>query len=99
MAHGLLSHAPFHVTARDPPEKVGIQIAKRLKEPNIPLIKHIVLTVGPDRAIQLLRDTEDCIAEGGIKTSDGRRRSVQCSDYCILFLQSIVLGGQQGAHS
>jgi hypothetical protein len=32
MAHGLLSHAPFHVTARDPPEKVGIQIAKRLKE-------------------------------------------------------------------
>ena len=32
MAHGLLSRAPLHATAKDPPEKVGFQIVKRLKE-------------------------------------------------------------------
>ena len=71
-------------------------------QPNVGLIKHIVLTVGSDRAIQLLRDTEDCIAEGGIMTSDGRRRSVHCNNFSVLTTPVspvVVLGGQQEAHS
>ncbi|XP_062504732.1 phosphorylated adapter RNA export protein-like [Corticium candelabrum] len=74
LAKDLLSSNPLNVTAEDPPLHVAHQLAKRMKEPNVKLMKHVTCTVGSERAIQLSKETEDCIAQGGMLTSDGTRR-------------------------
>jgi PHAX RNA-binding domain-containing protein len=50
------------------------KLAEILQEPNVPLLRQVLRTVGQDRCAALLADTLTCEANGGMLTKDGTRR-------------------------
>jgi PHAX RNA-binding domain len=50
------------------------KVAAVLQEPNIPLLRQILRTLGQDRWGAILMDTLTCEAQGGMLTKDGTRR-------------------------
>jgi hypothetical protein len=49
-------------------------LAAILQEPNVPLLRQVLRTVGQDRCAAILADTLACEARGGMITTDGTRR-------------------------
>jgi hypothetical protein len=49
-------------------------LAEILQEPNVPLLRQVLRTVGPERCAAILADTFTCEANGGMLTTDGMRR-------------------------
>ena len=50
------------------------KVAAVLQEPNIPLLRQVLRTLGQDRWGAILTDTLTCEAQGGMLTKDGTRR-------------------------
>src|SRR5262245_29871077 len=50
------------------------KIAEVLQEPNMPLLRQVLRTLGQDRCGAILTDTLTCEAQGGMLTKDGTRR-------------------------
>jgi hypothetical protein len=50
------------------------KLAAILQEPNVPLLRQVLRTFGPERTVAVLTDTLQCEAQGGLRTNDGRRR-------------------------
>jgi hypothetical protein len=49
------------------------KLAEILQEPNVPLLRQVLRTLGQDRCAALLADTLTCEANGGMLTKDGTR--------------------------
>lgn len=49
-------------------------LAAILQEPNVPLLRQVLRTLGQDRCAAILADTLACEARGGMHTKDGTRR-------------------------
>jgi hypothetical protein len=49
-------------------------LVETLQEPNRPLLRQVLRTLGPDRCAAILADTLTCEANGGMLTKDGTRR-------------------------
>jgi hypothetical protein len=49
-------------------------LAQVLQEPNLPLLRQVLRTVGPARCATLLAETLHVEAQGGLRTRDGTRR-------------------------
>ena len=52
----------------------GETLAAILQEPQVPLLRQVLRTLGQDRCAALLADTLACEARGGMHTKDGTRR-------------------------
>jgi hypothetical protein len=50
------------------------KIADVLQEPNIPLLRQVLRTLGQDRCTAILTETLQCENDGGMLTNDGTRR-------------------------
>jgi hypothetical protein len=50
------------------------KLADLLQEPNVPLLRQVLRTLGQDRCAAILADTLTCEANGGMLTKDGTRR-------------------------
>ena len=50
------------------------KVAAVLQEPNMPLLRQVLRTLGQDRWEAILTDTLTCEAQGGMLTKDGTRR-------------------------
>jgi PHAX RNA-binding domain len=50
------------------------RLAEVLQEPNLPLLKWVWKTLGPDTCLTLLTETLQTEAQGGLMTQDGSRR-------------------------
>jgi PHAX RNA-binding domain-containing protein len=50
------------------------KLAAILREPNVPLLRQVLRTLGQDRTAAILTDTLQCETQGGMRTKDGRRR-------------------------
>src|SRR5262249_13674139 len=48
--------------------------AASLQEPQVPLLRQVLRTLGPDRCAAILMETLTCEANGGMLTKDGTRR-------------------------
>jgi hypothetical protein len=49
-------------------------LADILQEPQVPLLRQVLRTLGQDRCAAILADTRTCEANGGMLTKDGTRR-------------------------
>jgi len=49
-------------------------LAAILQEPQVPLLRQVLRTLGQDRCAAILADTLSCEANGGLQTKDGTRR-------------------------
>jgi hypothetical protein len=49
-------------------------LAASLQEPQVPLLRQVLRTLGPDRCAAILMETLTCEANGGMLTKDGTRR-------------------------
>jgi PHAX RNA-binding domain len=52
----------------------GETLAAILQEPQVPLLRQVLRTLGQDRCAAILADTLACEASGGMHTKDGTRR-------------------------
>jgi hypothetical protein len=50
------------------------KLAEILQEPKAPLLRQVLRTFGPERTVDVLTDTLQCEAQGGMLTKDGSRR-------------------------
>ena len=50
------------------------KLAEILQEPQVPLLRQVLRTFGPERTVAVLTDTLQCEAQGGMLTKDGSRR-------------------------
>ena len=50
------------------------KLAEVLHEPNVPLLRQVLRTLGFDRTVAVLTDTLTCESNGGMRTKDGTRR-------------------------
>jgi PHAX RNA-binding domain len=61
-------------TSASPDALTAEAVAQVLQEPNLPLLREVLRTVGPARCAALLAETLQVEAQGGLRTMDGTRR-------------------------
>ena len=61
-------------------------LAAILQEPQVPLLRQVLRTLGQDRCAAILADTLACEARGGMPTQDGTRRRTPGGGLCQLVL-------------
>jgi len=58
----------------DPPERVGLHIARALEEPKTQLIINVTKVIGNEKSIELFNKTREIEAHGGMMTLNQERR-------------------------
>jgi hypothetical protein len=59
-------------------EQLTKQIAEALGEPNIVLIRHILMVIGVERTQAFLTQTQETITQGGLLRKNGEQRTAGC---------------------